>query len=104
MPMGHDCVGDDGIGGRAKDWKLLHERFHCAETPRVVILVTQLARWQPEKFEYLDSFFIRGQELLTRLQEAGAEVSETLLNVLVFSGLPKLGIQNFFIRKTSIRQ
>ena len=51
-------------------------------------LVAQLARMQLEDAEDLDSFFIRGQELLTGLQEAGEAVSETLFNALVLNGLP----------------
>ena len=70
MLMRHDCVGDDGIGDRAKAWKLLQERFQSVETPVVVTLVAQLARLQLKDAEDLDSFFIRGYELLTRLQEA----------------------------------
>ena len=41
-----------------------------------------------EDSEDLDSFFIRGQKLLTSLQEAGEAVSETLFNALVLNGLP----------------
>ena len=82
MLMRHDCVGDDGTGDGAKAWKLLQERFQSVETPTVVTLVAQLARLQLEDSEDLDSFFIRGQELLTRLQEAGEAVSETLFNAL----------------------
>ena len=67
MLMRHDCVGDDGIGDREKAWKLLQERFQSVETPTVVTLVAQLARLQLEYAEDLDSFSIRGQELLTRL-------------------------------------
>ena len=70
MLMRHDCVGDDGIGDRAKAWKLLRERFQSVENPTVVTFVTQLARLQLEESEDLDSFFIRAKELLTRLQEA----------------------------------
>ena len=64
MLMRHDCVGDDGIGDRAKAWKLSQERFQSVETPTVVTLVAQLARLQLEDAEDLDSFFIRGHELL----------------------------------------
>ena len=39
MLMGHDCVGDDGIGDGAKAWKILQERFQSEETPTVVTLV-----------------------------------------------------------------
>ena len=90
MLMRHDCVGDDGIGDGAKAWKLLQERFQSVETPTVVTLVARLARLQLEDAKNLDSFFIRGQELLTRLQEAGEAVSETLLNALVVNGLKVL--------------
>ena len=86
--MRHGCVGDDGIGEGAKAWKLLQERFQSVETPTVVNLVAQLARLQLEESEDLDSLFIRGKQLLTRLQEAGEAVSETLLNALVVNGLP----------------
>ena len=75
MLMRHDCVGDDGIGDGSKAWKLLQERFQKVETPIVATLLAQLARLQLEDAEDLDSFFIRGHELLTRLQEAGEAVS-----------------------------
>ena len=88
MLMRHACVGDDGIGDEAKDWKLLQERFQSVELPTVVTLVAQLARLQLEDAEDLDSFFIGRPELLTRLQEARESVSETLFNALVLNVLP----------------
>ena len=97
--MRHDCVGDDGIGDGAKAWKLLQERFQSVETPTVVTSVAQLARLQLEDAEDLDSFFIRGQELLTRLQEAGEAVSETLFNALVLNGLP-MRYESFVIQES----
>ena len=99
MLMRHDCVGDDGIGDGAKAWKLLQERFQSVETPTVVTLVAQLARLQLKDSEDLDSFFIRGQELLTRLQEAGEAVSETLFNALVLNGLP-MRYESFAIQES----
>ena len=54
----------------------------------MVFLVAQLARLQLEDAKDLESFFIRGQELLTNLQEAGEAVLETLFNALVLNGLP----------------
>ena len=87
MLMRLDFVRDDGIGDEAKAWKFLQERFQRVETPTVVTLVAQFARLQLEEAEDLDSFFIKGQELLTRLQEAGEAVSETLFNALVLNGL-----------------
>ena len=87
MLMRHDCEGDDGIGDGEKAWTLLQERFQSVETPTEMILVAQVARLQLEDSEDLDIFFIRGLELLTRLQEAGEEVSETLFNTSVLNGL-----------------
>ena len=88
MLMRHDCVGYDGIGDEARAWKLLQEKFQSVEMPTVVTLVAQLARLKLEMAEDLDRFFIRRQELLTRLQEAGEAFSETLFNALVLNGLP----------------
>ena len=99
MLMRQDCVGDDGIGDREKSWKLLQERFQSVETPTVVTLVAQLAWLQLEDAEDLDSFIIRGQELLTRLQEAGVAVSETLFNALVLIGLP-MRYESFVIQES----
>ena len=87
MLMKHDCVEDDGIRDGAKAWKLLQE---SVETPTVVTLVAHLTGLQLEEAEDLDNFFFRRQELLTRLQEAGEAVSETLFNALVLIGLPML--------------
>ena len=98
MLMRQECVGDDGIRDGAKAWKLLQERFQSVETPTVLTLVAQLARLQLEVAEDLDSFFIIGQELLKRLQEAGEAVSETLFNALVLNGLP-MRYESFAIRK-----
>ena len=99
MVMRHDCVGDDCIGDGAKAWNLLHERFQSVETPTVMTLVAQLARLQLEDADDLDSFFIRGKELLTRLQEAAESVSETLLKASVLNGLP-MRYESFVIQES----
>ena len=99
MLMRHDCLGEDGIGDVAKDWKFLQERYQSVETPTEVTLVAQLARLQLEDAEDLDSFFIRRQELLTRLQEAGEAVSETLFNASVLNGLP-MRYESFIIQES----
>ena len=103
MPMRHDCVGDYSIGDGAKAWKLYRERFQSVETPTVVTLVAQLPRLQLEDAENLDSFFIRGQELLTGLQKAGEAVSETLFNTSALNGLP-MGMKVLLYRKSLTRQ
>ena len=65
----------------------------------MVTLVAQLARLQLEDAEDLDIFFIRGQELLTRLQKAGEAVSETIFNALVLNGLP-MRYESFVIQES----
>ena len=62
-------------------------------------LVAQLAGLQLEDAEDLNSFFIRGQELLTWLQEAGEAVSETFLNALVLNGMP-MRYESFVIQES----
>ena len=69
------------------------------KTPTVVTLVAQLARLQFTDAENLDSFFIRGQELLTRLQEAGEAFLETIFNALVLNGLP-MRYESFVIQES----
>ena len=88
MLMRQDCVSDNGIGDGAKVWKIYLERFQNVETPTVVTLVAQLARLQLRDSEGLDSLFISVQELLTRQQEVGEAVSETLFNAWFLNGLP----------------
>ena len=66
---------------------------------RLYDLVAQLARLQLEDADNLNSWFIRGQELLTRLQEAGEAVSETLFNALVLNGLP-MRYESFVIQES----
>ena len=99
MLIRHDWVGDDGIRDGANAWKLLQERFQIMETPTVLTLVAQLARQQLEDAEDLDSFFIRRQELLVRLQEAGEAVSETLFNALVLNDLP-MKYESFVVQES----
>ena len=99
MLMRHDCVVVDGMGDGAKAWKLLQERFQSVETLTLVTLVAQLARLQLENAADSVSFLIRGQELLTRLQEAGEAVSEALFNALVLNSLP-MRYESFVIQES----
>ena len=90
MLMRNDCVGDDGIRDEAKHWKLLEHIFQIVEMPTMVTLVAQPARLQIEEDSGdLNSFFMRGQELPTRLKVAVEGVSETLFNSLVLIDLSK---------------
>ena len=99
MLMRHDCVGNDGIGDGVKAWKLMQEIFQSVETRKVVTLVAQLARLQLKDAEDLGGFFIRGQELLIRLQKAGEAVSKTLFNNLVLNDLP-MRYESFVIQES----
>ena len=103
--MRHDCVEDEGIADSAKSWRwskgledFVREISECGDADSGG-LVAQLARLQLEDAEDLDSFFIRGKELLTRLQEAGEAVSETLFNALVLNGLP-MRYERFVIQES----
>ena len=55
----------------------------------MVSLVGQLAKLRLGPTEKLDDYFVRSQELMTRLSDAGERVSDTLFNALVISRLPE---------------
>ncbi|CAB3992896.1 Hypothetical predicted protein [Paramuricea clavata] len=85
----HDCLSSDGVGDGAKAWRLLQQRYSNVEKPNVVSLVRQISRLQLNENEKLSEYFIRAQELMSRLTEAGEKISETLFNALVINGLPE---------------
>ena len=89
MYIRHDCLSQDGTGDGAKAWRLLQQRYSNVEKPTVVSLVRQLSRLQLGEDEKLHEYFIRSQELMSRLTEAGEKMSETLFNALVINGLPE---------------
>ena len=88
MYIRHDCLSPDGTGDGAKAWSLLQQRYSNVEKPTVVSLVRQLSRLQLGEDEKLHEYFIRSQELMSRLSEAGEKISETLCNALIINGLP----------------
>ena len=55
----------------------------------MVSLGRQLSRFQLEEEEKLHEYFIRSEELMSRLTEAGENMTETLFNTLVINGLPE---------------
>ena len=85
----HDCLSSDGVGDGAKAWRLLQQRYSNVEKPTVVSLVRQISRLQLNEKGKLSEYFIRAQELMSRLTEAGEKISETLFNALVINGLPE---------------
>ena len=89
MYIRHDCLSQDGTCDGAKAWRLLQQCYSNVEKPTVVSLVKQLSRLQLGEEEKLYEYFIRFQELMSRLTEAGEKMSETLFNALVINGLPE---------------
>ena len=83
MLIRHDCVDHKGLGDGHKAWGLLQERFRSNETVTVVSVMRQLARLALREDEALHNYFIRAQELSTRLEQAGEHLSEPLLNANV---------------------
>ena len=89
MYIRHDCLSQDGTGDGAKAWRLLQQRYSNVEKPTVVSLVRQISRLQLGEEEKLHEYFIRAQELMSRLSDAGEKISETLFNALVINSLPE---------------
>ena len=90
MCLRSDCFNQrTGFGDGALARKMQLERFNSFEGPTVVSLVGQLAKLRLGPTEKLDDYFVRSEELMTRLSDAGERVSDTLFNVLVFNGLPE---------------
>ena len=88
MYIRHDCLSQDGTGDGAKAWRLLQQRYSNVEKPTVVSLVRQISRLQLGEDEKLHEYFIRAQELMSRLSDAGEQITETLFNALIINGLP----------------
>ena len=78
----NDCACSDGYGHGTKARKLLQEKFCSVERPTKVTLLGQLAKLRLESEEDLDDNFVRSQELMTRLSEAGEVITDTLFNAL----------------------
>ena len=90
MCLRNDCFNQrTGFGDGALAWKMLLDRFNSSERPTVVSLVGQLAKLRLGPTEKLDDYFVRGQELMTRLSDAGERISDTLFKALVTNGLPE---------------
>ena len=85
----HHCLSKDGTGDGEKRLVLLQQRYSNIEKPTVVSLVRQLSRLQVEEEEKLHEYFIRSQELMSRLTEAGKNMMKTLFNALVINGVPE---------------
>ena len=89
MLIRHACVNSKGLGYCQKAWLLLWQRFGSDETTTVISLMKQWGRQQIRQHKAIHQYFFRAQELVTRLQHAGDEHSETLFNAMVLSGLPQ---------------
>ena len=89
MLIRHDCVNHKGLGDGHKAWGLLQEGFRSNEAVTVVSVMRQLARLTLKEDEALHNYYIRAQELSTRLEQAGEQLSDPLLNAMVLNGLPE---------------
>ena len=85
----HDCVNSKCLRDGQKAWLLLQQRFRSDETTPIISLMRQLGRLQFREDKAIHQYFIRGQEMVTRLHHAGEEFSETLCNAMVLNGLPQ---------------
>ena len=77
----------------------MKERFRSEESPTAVALVSQIARMRLKPDEALHEYFIRAQELMTRLSDAGERISETIFMALVLNGLPEK-FENFVVQES----
>ena len=77
------------LQSRGQNTKPKWLRGRRSERPTVVSLVGQLVKLRLVATEKIDDYFVRSQELMTRLSDAGERVSDTLFNALVINGLPE---------------
>ena len=89
MLIRHDCVDNKGLCDGHRAWGLLQERFRSNETVTLVSPMRQLARIQLKQDEVLHNYFIRSQELSTRVEQAGEQLSVPLLNAMVPNSPPE---------------
>ena len=106
MLIRHDCVNSKGLGDGQKAWQLLQQRFRSDETTTVISLMRQLDRLQLREDKALLQYFIRAQELVTRLHHAGEEFSETLFTAMVLNERTSTSISTSILwcRRASILQ
>ena len=95
----HDCVDNKGLGDERKAWVLLQQRFRSDEAVTVVSVMKQLAPLQLKEDEALYNYFLRAQELPTRLEHAGEHLSEPLLNAMMLNSLPEC-YENFVVQES----
>ena len=99
MTIRHDCVNADGMGDGEAAWRCVMDRFRSNEAPTVVSIVSQLARLKLTDGEDIQNFFIRAQELYSRLQQAGEHLSPNIFNALILMGLPEQ-YENFIVQES----
>ena len=85
----HYCEDNKGLGNGHKIWTLLQQRFRSDETMPVVSVMPQLAHLPLKEHKAQHNYFIRAQELSTRLEDAEEHLPKPLLNAMVFNGLPE---------------
>ena len=71
--------------------------MQCRQT--VVSLLGQLVKLRPGSEEDLDDYFVRSQELITRLSEAVEAITDTLFIALLINGLPD-NFEHFVVQES----
>ena len=95
-----DCVDNKGFDDGRKACVIFEQMFRSDETVTVIRLIRQVARPQPKENEALQNYFVRANELSTRLDHAREHLSEPLLNAMVLNGLPERYI--YFVVQVSV--
>ena len=85
----HECVKADEMGDYEIAWRCALDRFRSKEARTVVIIVSQLTRLWFSEGEAIQNFFLRAQELYSRLQQAGEHLFPAIFGVLMLTGLPE---------------
>ena len=89
MLIRHDCVNRKGLLNEWKAWQHLQQLLRSDETTTVISMMRLLFRLQLREDQAIHQYFIRAQELVTRLHHDSEEFSETLFNEVALNGLPQ---------------
>ena len=86
MMIKHDCVWSKGLTYGHRIWQ---RTYRAAETITVIIMLGQFSRLQLHANDAIHQYFIRAQELIIQLRQAGLELLKTLFDAIDLNGLPQ---------------
>ena len=95
----HIRVNATGMGDGKAAWKSTSDRFWSGEVSTVASIVSRLIRLKMSEGEGIQNYFIRAQELYSRLQQARERSSATIYNALVITGLLE-NYQHFIVQES----